>query len=556
MKTDIEIARETVLNRISEIGQKIGIPNEELIPYGHYMAKVPFELLQKPRKTKKKLVLVTAVTPTRAGIGKTTTSVGLALGLQKLRKNAIPALREPSLGVCFGMKGGAAGGGHAQVLPMEDINLHFTGDFHAITSANNMISALVDNHQHFERASGQQLKSINWRRVLDVNDRTLRQIVTGLGGIGNGDVAEAGFDITPASELMAILCLAENREDLQQMIGNIYLGYNHNNEPVYVRDLGIEGAMTVLLKEAIHPNLVQTTENSPAFIHGGPFANIAHGCNSVLATKMAMNYADYTITEAGFGADLGAEKFFNIKCRKAGLNPDLTVIVATSQALKLHGGVALEDIKLPNIEGLKHGMLNLERHIENMKGFGQTVLVTFNQYAFDTTEEMNFVASWCKERDVEFAINDSFSKGGDGAINLAQKVIDLIETKPSKPLEFTYDLEDSIYEKLDKIARKIYRADGIKMDSKALKKLKRIEKYGMSNLPVCIAKTQSSFTDNPKVLGAPNGGFHIHFEDLLINNGAGFIVARAGSIMRMPGLPKVPQANKIKFKDGQIEGLS
>lgn len=556
MKTDIEIARETILKRIYEIGKSVGIPENELIPYGHYMAKVPYELLAQKRENKKKLILVTAITPTRAGIGKTTTSVGLALGLQKLGHNAIPALREPSLGVCFGMKGGAAGGGHAQVLPMEEINLHFTGDFHAITSANNMISALVDNHQHFERASGKQLKSINWRRVLDVNDRTLRQIVTGLGGIGNGDVAEAGFDITPASELMAILCLAENREDLQERIGNIYLGYDHNNDAVYVRDLGIEGAMAVLLKDAIHPNLVQTTENTPAFIHGGPFANIAHGCNSVLATKMAMNYADYTITEAGFGADLGAEKFFNIKCRNAGLNPDLTVIVATSQALKLHGGVSLEDIKLPNLEGLKQGMLNLDRHIQNMKGFGQTVLVTFNQYAFDTSDEMSFVEAWCKERDVEFAINDSFSKGGEGAVNLAKKVVDLIDTKPSEPLKFTYDLEDSIYEKLDKIAKKLYRADGIKMDSKALKKLKRIEKYGMSDLPVCIAKTQSSFTDNPKILGAPDGGFYIHFEDLLINSGAGFIVARAGSIMRMPGLPKVPQANKIKFKEGLIDGLS
>ncbi|KXX69994.1 formate--tetrahydrofolate ligase [Flammeovirga sp. SJP92] len=556
MKTDIEIARETVLKRIYEVGKSIGIPEEDLIPYGHYMAKVPYELLQKKRDNKKKLILVTAITPTRAGIGKTTTSVGLALGLQQLGHNAIPALREPSLGVCFGMKGGAAGGGHAQVLPMEDINLHFTGDFHAITSANNMISALVDNHQHFERASGKQLKSINWRRVLDVNDRALRQIVTGLGGIGNGDVAEAGFDITPASELMAILCLAENREDLQERIGNIYLGYDHNNDPVYVRDLGVEGAMAVLMKDAIHPNLVQTTENTPAFIHGGPFANIAHGCNSVLATKMAMNYADYTITEAGFGADLGAEKFFNIKCRKAGLNPDLTVIVATSQALKLHGGVALDDIKLPNIEGLKLGMKNLERHIENMQGFGQTVLVTFNQYAFDTTEEMNFVEKWCNDKGVEFAVNDSFMKGGKGATDLAQKVVDVIETNPSGPLQFTYDLEDSIYEKLDKIAKKIYRADGIKMDSKALKKLKRIEKYGMSELPVCVAKTQSSFTDNAKILGAPTGGFHIHFEDLLINNGAGFIVARAGSIMRMPGLPKEPQANKIMFKNGQIEGLS
>ncbi|MBB6459518.1 formate--tetrahydrofolate ligase [Flammeovirga kamogawensis] len=556
MKSDIEIARSTILKKIIEVGNGIGIADENIIPYGHYMAKVPYEVINQEEIKKKKLILVTAITPTRAGIGKTTTSVGLALGLQKLGKNAIPALREPSLGVCFGMKGGAAGGGHAQVLPMEDINLHFTGDFHAVTSANNMISALVDNHQHFERASGKQLKSINWRRVLDVNDRTLRQIVTGLGGIGNGDVAEAGFDITPASELMAILCLAESKEDLEDRIGNIYLGYDHNNDPVYVKDLDIQGAMAVLLKDAIHPNLVQTTENSPAFIHGGPFANIAHGCNSVLATKMAMQHAEYTITEAGFGADLGAEKFFNIKCRNASLKPDLTVIVATSQALKLHGGVALEDIKSPNLVGLKKGMLNLERHIENMKGFGQTVLVTFNQYSFDTDEEMEFVASWCKERDVEFAINDSFAKGGKGAVDLAQKVIDLIDTKPSGPLQFTYELDDSIYNKLDKIAKKIYRADGIKLDNKALKKLKRIEKYGMDNLPVCIAKTQSSFTDDAKILGAPNGGFHIHFEDLLINNGAGFIVARAGSIMRMPGLPRVPQANKIKFIDGNIEGLS
>ncbi|WP_281613506.1 formate--tetrahydrofolate ligase [Flammeovirga sp. SubArs3] len=556
MKTDIQIARETKLKRISEIASSVGITDENLIPYGHHMAKIPYSAIDEEKVKKSKLILVTAITPTRAGIGKTTTSVGLALGLQKIGKNAIPALREPSLGVCFGMKGGAAGGGHAQVLPMEDINLHFTGDFHAVTSANNMISALVDNHQHFHRAEGKHLKNVLWRRVLDVNDRSLRNIVTGLGGFVNGEVAEAGFDITPASELMAILCLAKDREDLQERVGNIYLGFDHDNQPVYVRDLGIEGAIAVLMKDAINPNLVQTTENTPAFIHGGPFANIAHGCNSILATKMCMSHADYTITEAGFGADLGAEKFFNIKCRNAGISPALTVIVATSQALKLHGGVALEDIKEPNLEGLKAGLPNLKRHIENMKGFGQTVLVTFNQYAFDTKEEMTFVEGWCKEQGVEFAINNSFVEGGEGAVDLANKVVDLIEKKPSGPLQFTYDLEDSIYDKLDKIAKNIYKADGIKLDNKARLKLKRIEKYGLTNLPVCIAKTQSSFTDNAKILNAPEGGFDIHFEDLIINSGAGFIVARAGSIMRMPGLPKVPQANQIRFVDGEIEGLS
>ncbi|ANQ51265.1 formate--tetrahydrofolate ligase [Flammeovirga yaeyamensis] len=556
MKTDIQIARETELKKIREIAASVGISEDDLIPYGHYMAKLPYDVIDEKKASNSKLILVTAITPTRAGIGKTTTSVGLALGLQELGKNAIPALREPSLGVCFGLKGGAAGGGYAQVLPMEDINLHFTGDFHAVTSANNMISALVDNHQHFNRAEGKQLKNVLWRRVLDVNDRSLRSVVTGLGGFVNGKVSEAGFDITPASELMAILCLAKDREDLQKRVGDIYLGYDYQNEPVYVRDLGIEGAIAVLMKDAIHPNLVQTTENTPAFVHGGPFANIAHGCNSVLATKMCMNYADYTITEAGFGADLGAEKFFNIKCRNAGLNPALTVIVATSQALKLHGGVELEDIKEPNLEGLKAGLPNLKRHIENMKNFGQTVMVTFNQYAFDTKEEMDFVAGWCKEQGVEFAVNNSFVEGGKGATELAQKVVDLVETNPSKPLEFTYDLEDCIETKLEKIAKKVYRADGIKLDNKARLQLKRIKRYGLDHLPVCVAKTQSSFTDDAKVLNAPEGGYDIHFEDLIINSGAGFIVARAGSIMRMPGLPKVPQANKIKFVDGEIEGLS
>ena len=420
MKTDIEIAHSIELERINSIAEKAGIPQESVIPYGFYMAKIPYTLINPSKIKKSKLILVTAITPTKAGIGKTTVSVGLTLGLNKIGKKSVVALREPSLGPCFGMKGGAAGGGYAQVLPMENINLHFTGDFHAITAANNMISALLDNYIYQNKDQADGIKQVLWRRVLDVNDRNLRQVVTGLGGTVNGVPAENGFDITPASEIMAILCLSEDLDDLRRRIEKILLGYTYSGKPFTVKDLGIAGSIVVLLKDAIHPNLVQTTENTPAFIHGGPFANIAHGCNSIIATKMAMTFSEYVVTEAGFGADLGAEKFLNIKCRKAGIQPTLTVLVVTTQALKMHGGVDIENIKEPNAEGLIKGFENMDKHIENLKSFGQTILVAFNKYYFDTEEEINLLREHCKAQGVEFAVNDAFSKGGEGAVDLAE----------------------------------------------------------------------------------------------------------------------------------------
>ena len=556
MKSDIEISRQASLLPISEIAKKVDIPTNELIPYGKYIAKLPLELLETNKEKKKSnLILVTAITPTKAGIGKTTTSVGLGLGLAKIGKKAIVALREPSLGPCFGMKGGAAGGGYAQVLPMENINLHFTGDFHAITSANNMISALLDNYQFQNRGSDKQLRQILWKRVLDVNDRSLRNVITGLGSISNGIPTETGFDITPASEIMAILCLAKALEDLKTRIGNILLGYRAGQEPVFVKDLGFEGAITVLLKDAIQPNLVQTTENTASIIHGGPFANIAHGCNSVLATQMALRFADYVVTEAGFGADLGAEKFMNIKCRTAGLSPKVTVIVTTSQALKLHGKVAEADIKKANLEGIKEGTKNLEKHIENMQSFGQSVVVAFNKYDFDTDEEIEFLKDFCASKNVRFAINNAFLEGGKGAEQLAQTVVEVCQNNPSKLLTFTYENDDPIETKIKKVAQKIYGANAISLSEKAQKMLSKIEKLGFSHFPVCIAKTQYSFSDNAQKLGVAKD-FNLSIEDLVINSGAGFVVAVAGTIMRMPGLPKEPQALKIDIQDGFIEGLS
>ena len=555
MKTDIEIARETKLCQINEIASQLGIPEEKLENYGKYIAKVPIDLIDEKKMAEHNLILVTAITPTKAGIGKTTVSVGLALGLNKIGKKAVAALREPSLGPCFGMKGGAAGGGHAQVLPMEKINLHFTGDFHAITSAHNMITALLDNYIHQNRKTGSGIKEIKWKRVLDVNDRSLRNIITGLGAYVNGVPTETGFDITPASEIMAILCLSTDLDDLRRRIGNILLGYTYEGKAFTVNDLGVAGAITVLLKDAICPNLVQTTENTPAFIHGGPFANIAHGCNSVIATKMALTYGDYAITEAGFGADLGAEKFFNIKCRKAGLSPKLTVIVATAQSLKLHGGVAETEIKEQNIDGLKKGLANLDKHIANMKSFGQEVIVTFNRYACDTDEEIAMVAEHCKELGVGFAMNNVFAQGGEGALELAQLVVDTIEKKPSTPLQFTYDLEDSIRTKVEKVAKTIYGAANVNFSPVASKKLRQIEELGYSNYPICIAKTQYSFSADQKAYGVPTG-FDMTVRDIVINSGAEMIVVIMGDIMRMPGLPKVPQAMKIDIVDGLIEGLS
>ena len=555
MKSDIEIARETSLKRIEEIAGSIGVPTDEINNYGKYIAKLPLSLIDEEKIKKSNLILVTAITPTKAGIGKTTVSIGLSLGLNRIGKKAVVALREPSLGPCFGMKGGAAGGGYSQVLPMENINLHFTGDFHAITSAHNMITALLDNYIYHNRKTGLALKEIKWKRVLDVNDRSLRNVITGLGGSANGLPTESGFDITPASEIMAILCLSKDLDDLRRRVGNILLGYTFDDQPLTVNDLGIAGAITVLLKDAIQPNLVQTTENTAAFVHGGPFANIAHGCNSIIATKMALSYGDYVITEAGFGADLGAEKFFDIKCRKAGLSPKLTVIVATAQSLKLHGGVPEDKIKEQNIEGLKNGLQNLDKHIENIKLFGQSVIVTFNRFASDTDEEIALVAEHCREMGVGFCMNNVFADGGKGGEELAKLVVETIENTPSEPLKYIYEDEDSVRTKIDKVAKQIYGAKDIAYSIVALKKIKQIESLGISHYPICIAKTQYSFSADPKAYGVAKN-FDLNVRDIIINNGAEMIVVIMGDIMRMPGLPKEPQAKNIDIVDGNIEGLS
>lgn len=555
MKSDIEIAHSVKLQPIQSIAAKIGISEDVLEPYGKYIAKVPYTSIDKAKADKSNLILVTAITPTKAGIGKTTVSIGLALGLNEIGKKAVLALREPSLGPCFGMKGGAAGGGYAQVLPMEKINLHFTGDFHAITSAHNMISALFDNYIYQHQAEGFSLKTILWKRVLDVNDRNLRSIVTGMGPRTNGVVNESGFDITPASEIMAILCLATDLEDLRRRIDNILLGIKHDGTAFTVKEMGITGSIVALLMDAVNPNLVQTTEATPAFVHGGPFANIAHGCNTVIATRTAMTFGDYVITEAGFAADLGAEKFFDIKCRKAGLSPKLTIVVATTQGLKMHGGVALEDIKKPNAEGLKEGFKNLDKHVRNMQSFGQTVVVCFNRYAFDTDEEMNIVREHCKELGVAFAENNAFMEGGKGAVELANVVVEQIANNPSKPLTFQYADSDSVKEKVEKVAKNIYGAGNVTFLPAALTKLKMIEALGYSEFPVCIAKTQYSFSDNPTLYGVPTG-FEFTIRDFVISAGAEMIVAIAGDIMRMPGLPKSPQAERIDVVNGEITGLS
>ena len=554
MKTDIEIARSIALEPIEKIAAKVAIPTDHLEHYGKYLAKVDLSELQAGHKPGK-LILVTAITATKAGIGKTTVSIGLALGMNRLGHKAVVALREPSLGPCFGMKGGAAGGGYAQVLPMEKINLHFTGDFHAITSAHNMITALLDNYIYQNRNTDKGLSEVLWKRVLDVNDRSLRSIVTGLGGQVNGIPAESGFDITPASEIMAILCLSTSLEDLRRRIENILLGYTKQGEPFTVRDLGVAGAITVLLLDAIKPNLAQTTEHTPAFIHGGPFANIAHGCNSILATRMALAHSDYTITEAGFGADLGAEKFYNIKCRTEGLQPALTVLVATLGGLKMHGGVDEKDLKTQNIEGVRHGLANLDRHIENLKSFGQTVVVAFNRFATDTEEEIALVREHCHAAGVGFAVNTAFGEGGAGAEELARLVVETIEQKPSQPLQFTYPLTASIEEKATAIAQRIYGARSIHFSAKAQRQLERIERHGWSKFPVCIAKTQYSFSDDPTAYGSVRD-FDLEVRDVVINTGAEMIVLVLGALVRMPGLPRVPQAEKIDFIDGHIEGLS
>lgn len=558
MKTDIQIARECSLKHINEIANQLGISNDDIEPYGRYMAKVPLQLINEEKVKESRLILVTAISPTKAGIGKTTVSIGLAMGLNKIGKKAIVALREPSLGPCFGIKGGAAGGGYAQVLPMEKINLHFTGDFHAVTSAHNTISALLDNYLYHHRKDGFSLREIYWKRVLDVNDRALRNVVTGLRG--DGVVAETGFDITPASELMAILCLATSEDDLKRRIENIVLGITADGKPFRVRDMGVAGAITVLMRDALMPNLVQTTENTPAFIHGGPFANIAHGCSSVLATKMAMTYGDYVVTEAGFGADLGAEKFFDIKCRKAGLQPRLVVIVATTQSLKMHGGVELEHIKEPNMDGLREGLKNLNRHIRNMQGFGQPVVVTLNRYDTDTDEEIEVVRRNCEDMGVEFAVNEAFLKGGDGAIELAEKVVDTIERIQPLPINFVYPENDSIEEKIEKVCKRIYGAANIEFTKTGRKKLESIRSYfaddeSIRHYPICIAKTQYSFSADSTRYGSPEG-FTIRIRDVILNCGSEIVVAIAGDMLRMPGLPSSPQAERITIVNGEIEGLS
>ena len=555
MKTDIEIARSIELIKIKELARKFNMPEDQVTHYGRHMAKVDISLIDEEKIKKSNLILVTAITPTKAGIGKTTVSVGLALGMNKIGKKAFVALREPSLGPCFGMKGGAAGGGYAQVLPMEKINLHFTGDFHAITSANNMISALLDNYIYQNRDNGFGLKEILWRRVLDVNDRSLRYIVTGLGPKTNGITQESGFDITPASEIMAILCLAKDEDDLRRRIENILLGFTYDNKPFTVKDLGVAGAITVLLKDALSPNLVQTTENTPAFVHGGPFANIAHGCNSVLATKLAMTFGDYAITEAGFGADLGAEKFYDIKCRKAGLNPKLTVLVVTARALKMHGGVSQDIVGQPNLEALKVGIANMDKHLDNLLKFGQNVVVAFNRYGDDVEDEIDFVRQHCAELGIGFAVNNAFVEGGKGAVELANLVVKTIEENPSKELKFAYKDEDEVKDKVCKVACNLYGAKLVTFSPTAKKKLAMIEELGYTHFPICIAKTQYSFSTNAKLVNVPKD-FEFHVQDIVINAGAEMLVVISGEIMRMPGLPKNPQALHIDIVNGQIEGLS
>ena len=555
MKTDVQIAQESKMKPIEEIAKQLGLSREDLELYGDYKAKVSLDVLKEREDQQDgKLILVTAINPTPAGEGKTTMNIGLSMALNKIGKTAISALREPSLGPCFGIKGGAAGGGYAQVVPMEDINLHFTGDIHAITTAHNLLSALLDNHIHQGNELGIDPRRITWKRVLDMNDRALRNIVVGLGGKSNGVPREDSFDITVASEIMAILCLANDLEDLKERLGNILVAYDYNGEPVHARDLNAEGALTLLLKDALQPNLVQTLENTPAFIHGGPFANIAHGCNSVLATKMSLKLAEYTITEAGFGADLGAEKFFDIKCRFADLKPDAAVIVATVRALKLHGGVEKTELNEENLEALEIGFENLEKHIENVKGYGVPVVVAINHFPTDTDNELELVFNKCKELGVEVVHSEVWAKGGEGGIELAKKVVEVVESTPSN-FKVLYDENSTIVEKAEKIAKDIYGADGVEFTQKALKEIKQIEKLGLDKMPICMAKTQYSLSDNPDLLGRPSG-FKITVREIKISAGAKFLVALTGDVMTMPGLPKVPAANNMDIsKDGEIKGL-
>lgn len=555
MLSDIEIAQGAKMKHIRDIASSIGIDEEQLEYYGKYKAKTSPELWDKVKNNENgRLVLVTAINPTPAGEGKTTTTIGLGDALTRMGKKCVLALREPSLGPVMGVKGGAAGGGYSQVVPMEDINLHFTGDMHAITAANNLLSAMIDNHIHQGNALGIDVTNVVWKRVLDMNDRALRETVVGLGGKINGIPREDGFMITVASEIMAILCLASDLQDLKLRLGEIIVGYNYSGEPVKASDLNAEGAMTALLKDAIKPNLVQTLEHTPCFIHGGPFANIAHGCNSVQATKLALKLGDYTITEAGFGADLGAEKFMDIKCRMAGLAPDAVVIVATVRALKYNGGIAKADLKAENVEALKKGIVNLERHIENMLSYGVPVVVAVNRFDTDSDAELNIIIDRCRELGAECALSEVFAKGGEGGLELAEKVINAVKAG-SADFRFAYDTDMPIKDKIKAIVTKIYGGKDVVYTARALKQIKRLEELGLDKKPVCMAKTQYSLSDNPKLLGRPEG-FEVTVSNVRVSNGAGFIVAETGDIMVMPGLPKVPAANNIDVDaDGKITGL-
>ena len=555
MLSDIEIAQQAKMQKITDVAEKLGISEDDIELYGKYKAKLSYDLIRRVKDKKDgKLILVTAITPTPAGEGKSTTTVGLAQGLAKLGKKVIVALREPSLGPCMGIKGGAAGGGYSQVVPMEDINLHFTGDFHAITSAHMLLAAMLDNHIQQGNALNIDPRRIAWKRVVDMNDRELRNIVVGLGGKAHGVPRQDGFDITVASEVMAILCLASSLHDLKERLAKIIVAYDYNGNPVTAGQIKAQGAMAALLKDAVKPNLVQTLENVPAIIHGGPFANIAHGCNSVMATQTGMKLADYTITEAGFGADLGAEKFFDIKCRYAGLKPDATVIVATVRALKMHGGVPKTDLKTPNVEAVKKGLVNLEKHIENVKKFGVPCVVAINIFAQDTAEELEAVREHCAKHGVNVALSDVFAKGGEGGIDLAKEVIALADSGESKFAPI-YPLDMSLKGKIETIAKEIYGADGVNYTKEADKALKEFEELGYGNLPICMAKTQYSFSDDPALLGRPSG-FKITIRNCRIAAGAGFIVVLTGDVMTMPGLPKVPAAEKIDVSDdGVISGL-
>lgn len=555
MLSDIEIAQQAKMQKITDVAAKLGISEDDIELYGKYKAKLSYDLIRRVKDKKDgKLILVTAITPTPAGEGKSTTTVGLAQGLAKLGKKVIVALREPSLGPCMGIKGGAAGGGYSQVVPMEDINLHFTGDFHAITSAHMLLAAMLDNHIQQGNAMNIDPRRIAWKRVVDMNDRELRNIVVGLGGKAHGVPRQDGFDITVASEVMAILCLASSLHDLKERLAKIIVAYDYNGNPVTAGQIKAQGAMAALLKDAVKPNLVQTLENVPAIIHGGPFANIAHGCNSVMATQTGLKLADYTITEAGFGADLGAEKFFDIKCRYAGLKPDAAVIVATVRALKMHGGVPKTELRTPNVEAVKKGLVNLEKHIENVKKFGVPCVVAINIFAQDTAEELEAVREHCAKHGVNVALSDVFAKGGEGGIDLAKEVIALADSGESKFAPI-YPLDMSLKGKIETIAKEIYGADGVNYTKEADKALKEFEELGYGNLPICMAKTQYSFSDDPALLGRPSG-FKITIRNCRIAAGAGFIVVLTGDVMTMPGLPKVPAAEKIDVTDdGVISGL-